>query len=86
MKPFISSKSWTDRIHWVIYPAFNPDGYVYSWTNYRYQRKNRNPVKASKFNRRKHNLHVKEFNKKIISNSSKVIRLTDAQITRKALI
>jgi len=40
-------QSWRDNINWVVYPAFNPDGYVYSWTDYRYQRKNRSPNPGS---------------------------------------
>jgi hypothetical protein len=44
---FGDHQDWKNDIHWVIYPMFNPDGYKYSWTDYRYQRKNRAPNAGS---------------------------------------
>ncbi|MCC5824238.1 MAG: hypothetical protein JJU44_13230, partial [Planctomycetes bacterium] len=38
-----------DHIRFVIVPMANPDGYLYSWTNNRYWRKNRRQNNASDF-------------------------------------
>ena len=36
-----SIQSWTDDVNWVIYPLLNPDGYIFSYEQDRFWRKNR---------------------------------------------
>jgi len=33
--------AWQNSVNWIIYPNLNPDGYLHTWTSYRYWRKNR---------------------------------------------
>ncbi|XP_031556610.1 carboxypeptidase B-like [Actinia tenebrosa] len=41
-------KATLDKMDFIILPVFNPDGYVYSWTNDRLWRKNRRPTSNPK--------------------------------------